>query len=508
MNETTAPILVCDDEKNMRRLLQDVLTGEGFTVVCASNGKEALEIINQTKGNISLLITDLTMPEMAGFELIEEIRKLGFGISVIVMTAYATIETAVQSMRSGAVDFVVKPFGIEQIKSAVRRSLDSQTLLKHASYSKPKFSPTEEGEFSIIGKDDRLRQIFNMIARVSNLDTSVLIQGESGTGKELVAQAIHFNGNRKGKPFVAVNCGALPESLLESEFFGHERGAFTGAHALQKGKFELADGGTLFLDEIGEMPLSLQVKLLRVLQEKRFVRVGGEKEIRVDVRIIAATNRDLSNDVEQKLFRQDLFYRLNVIPIEIPPLRERRNDIPELVNHFLEQFSQKHNLPTLLVSPEEMNLIMRRSWKGNIRELQNSAEKAIILGSIDSLTGLATAYSPSSELNMLPDFSKAEPHHMEIPPTDVPMASSSGSNLDLGRFGEIRELKYVAEDAERLAIVRAINLCGNNKAEAAKRLGISRKTLFNKINELNLRNLQDSNEETPTPTPTTAEQFP
>ncbi|MGF1572551.1 MAG: sigma-54-dependent transcriptional regulator [Sumerlaeia bacterium] len=495
MQKTSLPILICDDEKNMRRMLKDVLAGEGYAVECAENGKEALKLIEDNNGNYSLLITDLTMPEMDGFKLIENLRKLGFGISVIVITAYATIETAVQTMRSGAVDFIVKPFGIEQIKTAVRRSLDSQTLLKHASFSKPKMPGNNEPEHNIIGSDDRLKQIFSLISRVSNLDTSVLIQGESGTGKELVAQAIHYNGNRKDHPFVAVNCGALPESLLESEFFGHERGAFTGAHALQKGKFELANGGTLFLDEIGEMPLELQVKLLRVLQEKKIVRVGGEKEIKVDVRIIAATNRDLSTDVDEKLFRQDLFYRLNVISIEIPPLRERRSDIPELVHHFLEMFTTKHQLDKVEISDEQMIKIQNRSWRGNIRELQNSAEKAVILGSVEALISDSPTGRQSSELVQTSALSH----------TNSLDESSHDSNLlnllqlSLGTGEEIRDLKLVSEDAERMAIVRALKVCANNKAEASKRLGVSRKTLFNKINELNIRELLENLDDTPLP---------
>lgn len=499
MTKKHLPILVCDDEKNMRRLLNDVLVGEGFSVDCASNGQEALSLIEKNNGNYALMITDLTMPEMDGFQLIEETRKLGYGISVIVITAYATIETAVQTMRAGVVDFIVKPFGIEDIKATVRRSLDSQTLMRYASFSRPKTTAPSEPGNNIIGSDDRLKQIFNLIARISNLDTSVLIQGESGTGKELVAQAVHYNGNRKDRPFVAVNCGALPESLLESEFFGHERGAFTGAHALQKGKFELADGGTLFLDEIGEMPLSLQVKLLRVLQEKKIVRVGGEKEIKVDVRIIAATNRDLSAEVEQKLFRQDLFYRLNVVPIQIPPLRERRSDIPELVHHFMEHFTEKHNLAPFEISDEQMKKIVRRSWKGNIRELQNSVEKAVILGSADSLIvdpSLAT-YQSSDAVQMFNQDDSTKPDVVEE--ETKPINSSTALVLNLGAEGEVRDLKSVSEDAERIAIVRAIQLCGNNKAEASKRLGISRKTLFNKINELNIRELLDLADETPYP---------
>ncbi|MDX1973375.1 MAG: sigma-54 dependent transcriptional regulator [Candidatus Sumerlaeia bacterium] len=486
------PILVCDDEKNMRRLLKDILGASGYQVEVAENGRVALEMIQANNGNYALLITDLSMPEMDGYELIQQIRALGFGFSVVVMTAHATVENAVQTMRSGAVDFIIKPFGIEQIRTAVSRTLDTQLLMENASLAKPRVADDEAGEFHIIGKSTRLQQIFRLISRISSLDTSVLIQGESGTGKELVAQAIHFNGNRKDKPFVAVNCAALPESLLESEFFGHERGAFTGAHALQKGKFELADGGTLFLDEIGEMPLALQAKMLRVLQEKKIQRVGGEKEIRVDVRVIAATNRDLSRDVDQKLFRQDLFYRLNVLLIELPPLRDRRDDIPELVYHFINQFVEKHQLLPISVHPDLMKRIQNAPWRGNIRELQNSVEKAVIMGDAEMILpdgGLRFSLEPEGveEHTPLPKEDGLE----EGSPTDAIYP------LRLGRGDDIYDLSHVAQEAERRAILRAILLCNNNKAEAAKRLNISRKTLFNKINELKLRDLLNLSEDTP-----------
>lgn len=509
-------ILICDDEKNMRFMLTDILRDEGYAIETAADGREGLGKIEQERPNhFSVIITDVSMPGMDGFEMIRKARQLGCESSFIIITAFATVDAAIKSMHSGASDFVVKPFGIDQIKSSIRRVLDSRDLLDQASHSLPVFSGSAGGyEHNIIGQDSQLKSIFQIISRIADLDTSVLIQGESGTGKELIAQAIHFNGARRDQPFVAVNCGALPEALLESEFFGHERGAFTGAHAMQKGKFELASGGTLFLDEVGEMPLSLQVKFLRVLQEKKFTRVGGDKEYSSDVRIIAATNRDLVDAVKQKTFREDFYYRLNVLPIRIPPLRERTGDIAALIQYFVKRFCARHKLPMLDLSPELLDRACHMEWKGNIRELQNAVEKAVILGDPEAIVsgyGLPIAGGDSGSVHeeegdgQLVGFGNEQAFDSssyieKIRDLTVDGIDGDGAEIPdvchvpLGDGETIRELSLVAADAQRYAIVRAIQICGGNKAEAAKRLGVSRKTLFNRINELGLRSESVSSE--------------
>ncbi|MDK2970676.1 MAG: hypothetical protein PWP23_431 [Candidatus Sumerlaeota bacterium] len=490
-------ILVCDDEKNMRNLLVDVLEDDGWQVIACANGREAVETLRRGEYEIPVMILDLAMPELDGFGVIEETRKLGLDTSIIVLTAYGTIDTAVRTIRAGAADFIVKPFENVLLRATVRRTMESRDLLAQLELSHPSFLGADHTPLPIIGQDMRLRSIFKTVRKIADLKTSVLVTGESGTGKELVAQAIHFNGSRRDKPFVAVNCGALPESLLESEFFGHERGAFTGAHALQRGKFEIADGGTLFLDEIGEMPLSLQVKLLRVLQDGKYTRVGGEKENTVDVRVIAATNRDLAHEVGTKAFREDLYYRLNVIPIHLPPLRERRGDIPQLVTFFANRFSQRHNLPTLEIGPEILDTLKHHTWPGNIRELQNVVEKAVIMQEPELLK--IPMRAPESPFRPVPPPSAQEastveeeaptPDLPELPERPAPAQDSISDDeiiLNLGPGGAIRELSEVAADAQRSALIRALRLCNGNKAEAAKRLGISYKTLFNRIHELGI----------------------
>lgn len=477
-------ILVCDDEKNMRQLLVDVFEEEGHEVCAVGSGAEALARLEADPAAFPVMLLDLSLPGMDGFEVLREVRRRSLDIAIIVITAFGTVDTAVRAMQAGANDFVVKPFDNNQIKGAVHRTLDARDLVAQVELALPQFVGADLTPLPIIGQDVRLKSIFRVIRKIANLNTSILITGESGTGKELVAQAIHFNGVRRDKPFVAVNCGALPESLLESEFFGHERGAFTGAHALQRGKFELADGGTLFLDEIGEMPPALQVKLLRVIQESRFVRVGGEKEIEVDVRIIAATNRDLQREVNERNFREDLFYRLNVIPIHLPSLRERPDDIPQLVRFFAKRFTERHNLPPIRLDEETLEELKQRDWPGNIRELQNVIEKTVILQDESLLFA-----EPANPMN-LGASPTPTPTPRSEPEVREPEKKSPDSDdialVSLGENGGIRELSEIAADAQRQAVIRAIRLCNGNKAEAAKRLGVSYKTLFNRIHELGI----------------------
>ncbi|MCB2153991.1 sigma-54 dependent transcriptional regulator [bacterium] len=467
-------VLIVDDEKNMRNLLLDILEDDGWQAVACASGEEALEVLQESSATIPAMIVDLSMPGMDGFEVIKRTLKMSPDTTIIVITAFGNVDTAVKAMQLGAADFVVKPFDNSRIRSAVRRSFESRDLLTRAEFCHPTFVGADRAPLPMIGSDESLQDVFTIIKRIADLKTSVLIQGESGTGKELVAQAVHYNGSRRDKPFVAVNCAALPETLLESEFFGHERGAFTGAHALQRGKFELADGGTLFLDEIGEMPLGLQAKFLRVLQDQRFRRVGGESEISVDVRIIAATNADLQESIRTKAFREDLYYRLNVIPLHLPPLRERRQDIPQLARYFNQRFSDRHKLEPLKLSDEIIAGIQEREWPGNIRELQNAVEKALVLRDARVLLE-SSSYTVTPSGSEIPKMTAAKPP-----------VSEDHLLVDLGEEGEIRPLGDVAADAQRGAVIRAIRLCGGNKAEAAKRLGVSYKTLFNKIHELDI----------------------
>jgi len=484
-------ILVVDDEKNMRLLMADILEEDGWRVTLAENGSDALAKLSAETPPFPVMIVDLNMPGVDGFRVIKEVRAKAIDTSIVVVTAYATVDTAVRAMQAGAADFIVKPFDNEHVRGAAQRCLETRELMAQVELSHPTFvKPMEDATpFPIIGQDRTLRSIFGTIRRIADVNTAVLIQGESGTGKELVAQSIHYGGNRRDKPFVAVNCGALPEALLESEFFGHERGAFTGAHALQRGKFEIANGGTLFLDEIGEMPLNLQVKLLRVLQEQKFARVGGDKEITVDVRIVAATNRNLLEEVGKKTFREDLFYRLNVIPIYLPPLRERRGDIPSLIEYFIARFCRRHHLPPPDITDDILEAAVERDWPGNIRELQNAVEKSIILQDASVLV------SPQQPVGM---GARRDEQRISIaesapaynsPQTPSPVGAEGGDDratVELGPEGTIRELSDVAADAQRIAVIRALKLCNGNKAEAAKRLGVSYKTLYNRINELGI----------------------
>lgn len=487
-------VLVCDDEPNMRGLIRDVLEDDGFEVVAAESGERALGSLFAPDSAIAVVVLDLAMPGIDGFEVIRRTRARGIEVSIIVITAFGTVDTAVRAMQAGAADFLVKPFDNAQLRASVRRCLERRDLLAQAQLSLPQLVGADAAPLAIIGEDARLQSVFGVVRKIADLKTSVLITGESGTGKELVAQAIHFNGARREKPFVAVNCAALPEALLESEFFGHERGAFTGAHSLQRGKFELADGGTLFLDEIGEMPLGLQAKFLRVLQDQRFARVGGEKELRVDVRVIAATNRDLMEACRRRDFREDLYYRLAVIPVLLPPLRERVGDIPHLIHYFNQRFSQRHKLPALVLSRDLLEAAGRRRWPGNIRELQNTVEKAIVLQEPELLAHdpHPTGYVPpwgEAEKSTPPSHessggSRPEPVVAPAPPRASTLADTA--SVDLGQGGDIRPLADVANEAQRAALIRALQLCEGNKVETARRLGVSLKTLYNRIHELGI----------------------
>ncbi|ACL03660.1 Two-component, sigma54 specific, transcriptional regulator, Fis family [Desulfatibacillum aliphaticivorans] len=451
-------ILIVDDEKNYPPLLAAVLGDEGYETLTANSGLEAIQILEGS--DVDLVLTDMKMPGMDGMELMERIKTRDPDLPVLMMTAYGTVDMGMAAMEKGAYSYIWKPFQNEQLILFVKQALamyrvvQENRLLKNELGDRYSFG-------NIIGKSPAMVNIFDTIVKVAPTNATVLIQGESGTGKEMVAKSIHFNSHRKDAPWVAVNCAALAESILESELFGHEKGAFTGAAAMKKGRFELADGGTLFLDEIGEISSSLQVKLLRVLQEKTFERVGGVKPIEVDIRLIAATNRDLKKEVENSAFREDLFYRLNVLPIQLPPLRERQKDIPLLVDHFLQKYASGPSGESRVrkVHPDVHRLFQEYAWPGNVRELENVIERAIILCNSDAIS-----------VNDLPrelTRSVSNTLHMEGIPVDATLYET---------------LSMV----EQAMIKRAMLMSDNVQSHAAQILGIGKSGLNQKIKKFGL----------------------
>ncbi|MGC8719204.1 MAG: sigma 54-interacting transcriptional regulator [Thermodesulforhabdaceae bacterium] len=377
-------VLIVDDEPNYLIVLEELLSDEGYNVLTADNATEGLQIASIQ--DVDVVVTDMKMPGIDGMAFLDSLHKLKPDLPIIMMTAYGTIEKAVEAMKKGAFDYICKPFENEEFKVVVARAVDHYRLLRRNRELEEEVKSRYSFQ-NIIGKSQVMKKVFYIVEKIAPSRSTVLITGESGTGKELIAKAIHYQSPRRDKPFVSVNCGALPETLLESELFGHERGAFTGAVQQRKGRFELAHEGTLFLDEISEMPLHLQVKLLRVLQEMEFERVGGTQTVRVDVRIIAATNRDLKKEVAAGRFRSDLFYRLNVVNIHLPPLRERSEDIPLLVAHFLDKYGKEMGGgETFKVDREAMKCLMEYSWPGNVRELENVIERAMLLCSNNVIT--------------------------------------------------------------------------------------------------------------------------
>jgi len=436
-----AKILVVDDEAAIRESLCDWLSDVGYEVLTAENGPQALEIIEREK--LGIVITDLVMPGMDGIELMKTAKNILPNIEVIIITAYGSIPTAISAMREGAYDYIEKPFCPERAELLIEKLVERQKLVEENLSLHQKLEEHYRFE-NIITKSPKMQQVIEVIKIVAKSNATVLIIGDSGTGKELVARAIHSQSHRRSRPFVAISCTALAESLLESELFGHEKGAFTGAYAQKKGKFEAANRGSLFLDEIGEMSANIQVHLLRVLEEKEFARVGGNELIKVDVRIISATNKDMKKAIASGEFREDLYYRLNVVSIELPPLRERREDIPLLAQHFLKKFVIENQKEITGFSPEATDFLLKYEWPGNVRELENAIERAVIL---------------------------AKDSYIEA--TDLPQENST-----LARSSVPEE--SLAE-MERNHILNILNEAGGNRSEAARILGISRVTLHNKL---------------------------
>ncbi|EFP3679981.1 acetoacetate metabolism transcriptional regulator AtoC [Salmonella enterica] len=452
--KTRYHILIVDDEDNVRRMLATAFSLQGHEVQCASDGLIALQIFTDTPPDVVLM--DIRMPEMNGMEALKVMLAQHSRIPIILMTAYAEVETAVEALRNGAFDYVIKPFDLDELNLLILRSLQLQAM-KQEIRSLHQALSTSWQWGHILTNSPRMMNICKDTAKIALSQANVLISGESGTGKELIARAIHYNSRRANGPFIKVNCAALPESLLESELFGHEKGAFTGAQTLHLGLFERAHQGTLLLDEIGEMPLILQAKLLRILQEREFERVGGHQTILVDIRIVAATNRDLQMMVKEGTFREDLFYRLNVIHLHLPPLRERREDIPLLANHFLQKFSTENQRDIIEIDPAAMSLLCGWSWPGNIRELSNVIERAVVMN-----TG-AVIFAE--------DFPAPFRH---------PANHSAEAKPD--QLGE-RNLKEEIKREERRIIMEVLEQQEGNRTRSALMLGISRRALMYKLQE-------------------------
>ncbi len=447
-------ILIVDDEKNYLVVLDALLSEAGYDVLTAQNGATALSILAEDE--VDLMVTDMRMPGMSGLELIGELRARHPDTQVIVMTAYGTVENAVEAMKLGAVDYIMKPFENQELLLTVEKALRMGRLLSQNRLLREEVS-RGHGFGQIVGQSKPMLTVFELVEKVAAAKATVLITGESGTGKELIARAIHARSPRAEEPFVAVNCMALTETLLESELFGHEKGAFTGAVGRRKGRFEVADKGTLFLDEVGEIAQSLQVKLLRVLQERTFERVGGSQPISVDVRIVTATNRDLAQAVSEGRFREDLYYRLNVVRIDMPPLRQRKEDLPALVAHFVRKYADETGRTAPEVSPEAMRLIYEHNWPGNVRELENALERAVIL--------CGERITPGD----LP---------LEVRPgTEEPKAP--GLPRDMG-------ITEAVEDLERRMILRALKEANGVAAHAAEALGLTKSNLAYKMKKYGL----------------------
>jgi two-component system response regulator HydG len=459
----TATLLVADDDPAVRQSLERTLAREGYTVVLAPDGLAAIDRLRG--GGIDLVLSDLKMPGLNGLELLREVKTVSPDLDVIMLTAFGTVEEAVRAMKDGAVDFLTKPFQRAQLVRVIRKALERRALIQENKALQQRLDALL-GQGAAIGVSPAWRRMMTLVSQVANSSATVLIHGESGTGKELIARSIHDGSPRRSGPFVAVNCAALPETLLESELFGYEKGAFTGAGARKEGRFELADGGTLFLDEVADLSPVTQPKILRVLQEGEFERVGGTRTIRVDVRIVTASNQDLATLVREKRFREDLFYRLNVIRVEVPPLRERREDVAVLAQHFLRVYAAKNNRPLEGVSDDAIRCLEAYGWPGNVRELENVLERAVVLAR-GTTVDVADLPDNIGERSVMLD----RDHGVD--------ADHAGEGAGDGYF-KIRVGSTLAEVEQRM-LEETLRLTKGNKTLAAKILGIDPKTVFRKL---------------------------
>jgi DNA-binding NtrC family response regulator len=450
-----ANILIVEDEPRMRRLLEISLGEDGHTVHAAGDAETGIKLLR--KDSVDLVLTDLKLPGMNGLEFLQEAKILNASVPVVVMTAYGSVETAVEAMKAGASDYILKPFTMAEMKLVVKKELDVQRVrdenrsLREALGKRYQFQ-------NIIARSVRMQEVLALVARVAGTNSTVLLGGESGVGKDLIARAIHQNSRRAAGPFIKVNSTAIPDTLFESELFGFEKGAFTGALASKPGKFEVADKGSLFLDEIGDVPPLIQVKLLRVLQEREFERLGSTKTLKVDVRLLAATNRDLRAALEQGTFREDLYYRLNVVPIDIPPLREHKEDIPDLVKHFLARFARDNEREISGITPEALSMLMNYHWPGNVRQLENTIERAVALSSGTSIE-IADIY------------------------LDTPTRSAAAGSANAAGVPFLPE-GMTLEQWEDEMIREALRRTNGNKSQAARLLGLSRNALRYRLGKL------------------------
>jgi len=454
----TEKILVVDDELNMRLVLKALLNKEGYDVATASDGVEALKVLKS--GGVEVVVTDLKMPKLDGMGLLERVIRDYPSMPVIIITAHGTIATAVDALKKGAFDYITKPFEREELKNIIHKAIRTRKLNEEELL----VSPDDIDRQGIIGSSEPMLKIYDTIKKVAPTPTTVLISGETGTGKDLIAYAIHRNSPRRDNPFVKINCAAIAENLIESELFGYEKGAFTGAVSTKPGRFELADKGTLFLDEVGEIPRDMQVKLLRVIQDHEFERVGGLRTIKVDVRLIAATNRNLLQDVKDGRFREDLYYRLNVFPTLLPPLRERREDILPLTEYFIEKFNSKLERGVKHIDGRVKDLLVNYDWPGNIRELENLIERIVLMAGGDSIT-----------------FEDIPPEWKSAAEA-IAVAQQGGQKKPFKDF-----VKGHMEEVEKQSIIQCLDEVGGNVTKAAQRLGLSRKGLQLKMIKYNLR---------------------
>ena len=460
-------VLIVDDELNIRRVLAAMLAREGYEVTTAEDGEQALAVLHKTP--VHVVVTDLVMPRVGGMELLARVGAEFPDVPVIVITAHGTVDRAVQALKAGAFDFITKPFEQDELKKVIAKATRAHDLERQNVHA-----PAAAGEKPpLVGESPAMQHIHDIVAKVADSPSTVLITGESGTGKELIARELHLGSSRRDKPLIKVNCAAIPKDLVESELFGYEKGAFTGAVGSKPGRFELADGGTLFLDEIGEIPVEMQVKLLRALQESEFERVGGIKTLHVDVRLIAATNRDLKALIADGKFREDLYYRLAVVPISLPPLRDRKQDIPLLVEHFIAKYDQRLGKRVERIDDEAMQVLLGYSWPGNIRELENLMERSVLFADGPGIQGAS-----------LPDALRER-----APGPDTPIAAVGPLGAIAAPSGaSMKEIvRHAQAELEKELITRALEETGGNVTRAAKRLQISRKSLQVKMKELGLR---------------------
>jgi len=460
-------VLIVDDELNIRRVLAAMLAREGYEVTTAADGEQALAVLHKTP--VHVVVTDLVMPRLGGMELLGRVAADFPDVPVIVITAHGTVDSAVQALKAGAFDYITKPFEQEELKKVIAKATRAHEIERQNVHG-----PTAAGEKPpLVGESAAIRQTYEIVAKVAESPSTVLITGESGTGKELIARELHRGSSRRDKPLIKVNCAAIPKDLVESELFGYEKGAFTGAVGSKPGRFELADGGTLFLDEIGEVPVEMQVKLLRALQESEFERVGGIKTIHVDVRLITATNRDLKALIADGRFREDLYYRLAVVPISLPPLRDRKEDIPLLVTHFIGKYNQRLGKRVDRVDDDAMQMLLSYGWPGNIRELENLMERSVLFAEGPVILG-----------SSLPDALRERVAGPTVPIAAIgplgAIAAPSGASMK-----EI--VRHAQAELEKELISRALGETAGNVTRAAKRLQISRKSLQVKMKELGLR---------------------